>query len=102
MRLFSSRSSLFARHAFVRHQYIGSLLFFEKIYLSAHMITVLKQNRSLIYLHNVCMSGALLRLHTQYVHVRRLKPSLLAFAIKIINSSAGSHDRSDFFYHNQP
>ena len=29
------------------------------------MITVLKQNRSLIYLHNVCMSGALLRLHTQ-------------------------------------
>ena len=65
MRLFSSRSSLFARHAFVRHQYIDSLLFFEKIYLSAHMITVLKQNRSLIYLHNVCMSGALLRLHTQ-------------------------------------
>ena len=43
MRLFSSRSSLFARHAFVSHQYIGSLLFFGKIYLSAHMITVLKQ-----------------------------------------------------------
>ena len=51
MRLFSSRSSLFARHAFVSHQYIGSLLFFDKIYLSAHMITVLKQNRPLIYLH---------------------------------------------------
>ena len=88
------------------HQYIGSLLFFGKIYLSAHMITVLKQNRPLIYLHNVCMSGAkaLLRLHTQvctYVHVRRIKPSLLAFAIKIINSSAGPHGRSDFFYHNQ-
>ena len=43
MRLFSLRSSLFARHAFVSHQYIGSLLFFGKIYLSAHMITVLKQ-----------------------------------------------------------
>ena len=55
------------RHAFVSHQYIGSLLFFGKIYLSAHMITVLKQNRPLISLHNVCMSGAkaLLRLHTQ-------------------------------------
>ena len=54
------------------HQFIGSLLFFGKIYLSAHimsaqMITVLKQNRPLIYLHNVCISGAkaLLRLHTQ-------------------------------------
>ena len=35
--------------------------------MSAHMITVLKQNCSLIHLHNVCMSGvkALLRLHTQ-------------------------------------
>ena len=70
MRLFTSRSSLFARHAFVSHQYIGLLLFFGKIYLSAHMITVLKQrqqNRPLIYLHNVCMSEAkaLLRLHTQ-------------------------------------
>ena len=67
MRLFSSRFSLFARHAFVSHQYIGLLLFFGKIYLSAHMITVLKQNRPLICLHNVCMSGAkaLLRLHTQ-------------------------------------
>ena len=67
MSLFSSRSSLFARHAFVSHQYIGSLLSFGKIYLSAHMITVLKQNRPLINLHNVCMSGAkaLLRLHTQ-------------------------------------
>ena len=68
MRLISSRSSLFARHAFVSHQYIGSLLFFGKIYLSAHMLlTVLKQNRPLICLHNVCMSGAkaLLRLHTQ-------------------------------------
>ena len=49
------------------HQYIGSSLFFGKVYLSAHMIMVLKQNRPLIYLHNVCMSGAkaLLRLHTQ-------------------------------------
>ena len=65
--VFLPRSSLFVRHAFVSHQYICSLLFFGKIYLSAHMITVLKQNRPLIYLHNVCMSGAkaLLRLHTQ-------------------------------------
>ena len=59
------------------------------------MITVLKQNRPLICLHNICMSRAkaLLRLHTQVC----IKPSLLAFAIKIINSSAGSHDRSDLF-----
>ena len=64
--VFSSRPSLFARHTFVSHQYIGSLLFFRNIYLSANMITVLKQNRPFIYLHNVCVSGAkaLLRLHT--------------------------------------
>ena len=81
MRFFSSRYSQFARHAFLSHQYIGSFLFFGKICLPAHMITVLKQNRPLIYLHNICMSRAkaLLRLHTQVC----IKPSLLAFAIKI-------------------
>ena len=68
MRFFSSRSSLFACQTRICESPVyWFIIIFRKIYLSAHMITVLKQNRPLISLHNVCMSGAkaLLRLHTQ-------------------------------------
>ena len=73
---------------------VHQLYFSQKKYLSAHMITVLisyPPNSVLlsIYFHNVCMREV-------KSHIcGGSNPSRLAFAIEIINSLAGSHDRSD-------
>ena len=60
------------------------------MYLSAHMITVLKQNRPLIYLHNVCISGvkALLRLHTQVCTCTKAQTFAAGLCDKSLNNSS--------------